>query len=268
VSSPGNEPGGGLLAGKVVVCTGAGSGIGRAVVSAMLAEGARVAALEVAPEKCAGLRQMGEGITVLEGDATTVGANQELVDAATDRWGRLDVAVTFVGLFDLYTALVDIPSQRLEAAYRELFDRNVLSPLMTARAALPALREQRGSIIFTLSSSSFAPGRGGALYVASKFALRGALIQLAHDAAPDVRVNGVAPGGTIGTDLRGPSALGLAERRLDDRPGRADELRQRTPLQMALEPADHAGCYLFLASDRARHLTGEIIRSDGGLGVR
>ena len=78
--------------------------------------------------------------------------------------------------------------------------------------------------MFTLSSSSFYAGRGGALYVSSKFALRGAVVQLAREVAPDVRVNGVAPGGTVGTDLRGPRSLGLDDHRLDDRPGRAEQL--------------------------------------------
>jgi NAD(P)-dependent dehydrogenase (short-subunit alcohol dehydrogenase family) len=104
--------------------------------------------------------------------------------------------------------------------------------------------------------------------VATKFALRGVVAQLAHELAPEVRVNGVAPGGTLDTDLRGPRSLGLAERRLADRPGRREELEARTPLGIALEPADHASAYLWLASDGARGVTGEVIRSDGGLAVR
>jgi 2,3-dihydroxy-2,3-dihydrophenylpropionate dehydrogenase len=83
-----------------------------------------------------------------------------------------------------------------------------------------------------------------------------------------VRVNGVAPGGTVATDLRGPRSLGLDGVRLDDRPGRAEQLEARTPLGVALTASDHAGAYVFLASDAARGMTGEIVRSDGGLGVR
>lgn len=122
--------------------------------------------------------------------------------------------------------------------------------------------------MFTLSSSSFYAGRGGALYVSTKFALRGAVVQLAREVAPEVRVNGVAPGGTVGTDLRGPRSLGLDGQRLDDRPGRAEQLAERTPLHVALTAADHAAAYVFLLSDQARGMTGEILRSDGGLGVR
>jgi NAD(P)-dependent dehydrogenase (short-subunit alcohol dehydrogenase family) len=103
--------------------------------------------------------------------------------------------------------------------------------------------------------------------VASKFALRGVVTQLAHEEAPRVRVNGVAPGGTLDTDLRGAASLGAAER-LDDRPGRRAQLEARTPLHLALTPADHAAAYLYLASDGARGVTGEVLRSDGGLGAR
>jgi len=106
------------------------------------------------------------------------------------------------------------------------------------------------------------------LYVASKFAARGCVIALAHELAPQVRVNGVAPGGTLGTELTGPGGIGLAGRLLDDVPGRAEDLSRRTPLRVALTGADHAGSYVFLASDRARGITGTIVGSDGGAGIR
>jgi NAD(P)-dependent dehydrogenase (short-subunit alcohol dehydrogenase family) len=108
---------------------------------------------------------------------------------------------------------------------------------------------------------------GGSLYVASKFALRGLVIRLGHELAPEIRVNGVAPGGTLATDMRGLRTLGLQERSLGATPGREADLRARTPLQVALTPADHAGAYVFLASDRARGITGQIVSSDGGVAV-
>jgi NAD(P)-dependent dehydrogenase (short-subunit alcohol dehydrogenase family) len=257
-----------LLERKVLACTGGGSGIGRAAVEAFVAEGGRVALLELDTDKVRQMSALGDEVIAVAGDATTPAANHALVETALDRWGRIDAVVTFVGVFDLYTAQHDLPDEQFDAAFTEIFDLNVRSPLLTARAALPALRESRGSITFTLSSSSFYAGRGGALYVGSKFALRGVLVELAHELAPEVRVNGVAPGGTVGTDLRGPHSLGLDEQRLADRPGRDEQLQARTPLRVALRPADHAGAYVFLASDRSRGMTGEILRSDGGLGVR
>ena len=258
----------GVLAGKVIVCTGGGSGIGRAAVEAFVAAGAGVAVLERDAAKCEALAVLGDDVLAVAGDATSAAGNEQVVAAALTRWGRIDAAVTFVGVFDLYTPLADIPDDRFAAAFDEIYALNVRSPLLTARAALPALRSAKGSIVFTLSSSSFYAGRGGALYVSSKFALRGAVLQLAREVAPDVRVNGVAPGGTVGTDLRGPASLGLDDQRLDDRPGRVEQLRERTPLHVALTGADHAASYVFLVSDQARGMTGEVLRSDGGLGVR
>jgi NAD(P)-dependent dehydrogenase (short-subunit alcohol dehydrogenase family) len=252
--------------GRVALVTGGGSGIGRAVVDALLAGGARAGVLELDPAKCRALD--GGDLVVVEGDATRPEPNERLVAELLERWGRIDVAMTFVGVFDLYLPLDEIPADHFDAAFDELFSVNVKSALATARAVVPALRRSRGSLVLTLSSSSFGPGRGGTLYVATKFALRGVVAQLAHELAPDVRVNGVAPGGTLDTDLRGPRSLGLAGRRLAERPGRREELEARTPLGIALVPADHAGAYLWLASDAARGVTGEVIRTDGGLAVR
>jgi 2,3-dihydroxy-2,3-dihydrophenylpropionate dehydrogenase len=90
---------------------------------------------------------------------------------------------------------------------------------------------------------------------------------LADELAPQIRVNGVAPGGTVNTDLRGLASLGQDGSRLDDTPDRARELAARTPLDVALSGKDHAWSYVFLASDRSRGITGEIVRPDGGFGL-
>ena len=256
----------GWLNGKVVICTGGGSGIGRAAVAAFVGEGAQVAVLELDGAKCDRLSEL--GVVAIKGDATDAGDNAALVQAAIEKWGRVDGCVSFVGIFDLYTPLLEIPEERFAAAFDEVFHVNVLSPLLTARATAKALQDTGGSLVLTLSSSSFYAGRGGPLYVGSKHALRGVVTQLAHELAPKVRVNGVAPGGTLATDLRGPSSLGLAGERLADRPGRKEQLKARTPLHVALTGDDHTGAYVYLLSNRARGVTGEIIRSDGGIGVR
>jgi NAD(P)-dependent dehydrogenase (short-subunit alcohol dehydrogenase family) len=121
--------------------------------------------------------------------------------------------------------------------------------------------------VLTGSASSFYPGRGGVLYVASKFAVRGLVAALAYELAPHIRVNGVAPGGTVNTDLRGAASMGLDGVRLDDNPDRARELAERTPLRVALSGADQAWSFVFLASDRSRGITGETIRPDGGFAL-
>lgn len=265
---PSPAAGAGRLHGRVMVCAGGGSGIGLATVQAFLAEGASVGVLELDADKAGKLEELGERVFAIAGDATSAQACDALVARAAERWGRIDTAISFVGIFDHYTALPDIPAHAFDAAFEEVFAVNVKSALILARAAIAELARQRGSLLLTLSTSSFHPGRGGVLYVGSKFALRGVIVQLAHELAPAVRVNGVAPGGTVGTDLRGADALGQADLRLDARPGRPAELEARTPLRVALTPADHAGGYVYLASDEARGITGEIIRSDGGIGVR
>jgi NAD(P)-dependent dehydrogenase (short-subunit alcohol dehydrogenase family) len=173
-----------------------------------------------------------------------------------------------VGIFDFYRGLADIDDDQLDAAFDEIFAVNVKSQLVSVRAALPELRAAGGSVVLTVSTSGFYPGRGGVLYVASKFAVRGCVIALAHELAPEVRVNGVAPGGTLGTELTGPRSLGLAGHVLGAAPGREQDLRRRTPLQVALTGEDHAGSYVFLASDRARGITGTVVHPDGGIGVK
>jgi NAD(P)-dependent dehydrogenase (short-subunit alcohol dehydrogenase family) len=256
----------GWLDGKAALVVGGGSGVGLGVVEAFMEEGAAVCVLELSPDKCGDLE--GLGVRAVQGDATSVADGTRAVDEALGAFGRLDALVVSVGIFDYYSRLEDIEADRLAAAFDEAFHVNVLSHLVTAQAAMPSLRAAHGSITFTLSTSSFYPGRGGALYVGSKFALRGLVTQLAHELAPDIRVNGVAPGGTLSTDMRGLRTLGMDERRLGDAPDRAAELSARTPLKVALAPADHAGAYVLLASERARGITGTIINSDGGIGVR
>lgn len=257
----------GWLAGKRALIVGGGSGIGRAVVDAFLSEGATVGVLEISVDKCRALETELPGIVAVNGDAATAEANNRAVAAVVEREGGLDVLVNCVGIFDFYTKLADIDAGDLDAAFDEMFSINVKSHLHSVKAAESALRESAGTVVLTESTSSYYPGRGGTLYVASKFAVRGLVTTLAYEMSPEIRVNGVAPGGTLSTDLRGLSTLGITERRLDG-PNRAAALAARTPLQVALSGADHAWSYVFLASDRARGITGRVVHSDGGMGIK
>jgi NAD(P)-dependent dehydrogenase (short-subunit alcohol dehydrogenase family) len=205
---------------------------------------------------------------VVEGDATTRSANEKAVEAAVDAFGGLDILVNCVGVFDYYKGLGELDADVLDDAFDEMFSINVKSHVHSVKAALPALREAKGTIVLTESTSAYHPGRGGILYVSSKFAVRGLVTSLAYELAPDIRVNAVAPGGTLGTDLRGLDSLGLAGRSLGDTPGRADELAARVPLRTALSATDHAWSYVFLASDRSRGITGRAVHPDGGIGVK
>ncbi|HCA84091.1 MAG TPA: 3-(cis-5,6-dihydroxycyclohexa-1,3-dien-1-yl)propanoate dehydrogenase [Streptomyces sp.] len=259
----------GWLEGSRALVVGAGSGIGRAVVDAYLAEGASVAVLEKDADKSKALAEARPEVPVTVGDATTREANEQAVAAAVDAFGGLDILVNCVGIFDFYQGVGDLDADRIDDGFAEMFSVNVKSHLHSVKAALPALQEsERASIILCESTSAYYPGRGGVLYVASKFAVRGMVTSLAHELAPKVRVNGVAPGGTLNTDLRGLDSLGLKQKRLDDTPGREAELAARVPLQVALSGEDHAWSFVFLASERSRGITGDVVHPDGGIAVK
>lgn len=259
----------GWLAGRRALVVGAGSGIGRAVVDAFLAEGADVAVLEKDEAKSAALRERFPGMPVVSGDASVRADCEAAVRAALDAHGGLDVLVSCAGIFDYYRGLSDLDAGLLDEAFEEMFTVNVKTHLHAVKAALPALRESgSGSVILTESTSAYYPGRGGVLYVSSKYAVRGLVTALAHELAPGIRVNGVAPGGTLSTDLRGLASLGLGERSLGAAPGREAELAGRVPLKVALSGADHAWSYVFLASHRSRGITGDVVHSDGGMAAK
>ena len=256
------------LEGRRALVVGAGSGIGRAVVDAFLTEGAQVAVLEKDEDKCTILGKELPDVTLTVGDATTRSANDEAVSRAVEAFDGLDILVNCVGVFDFYRGIADLDADKIDDAFAEVFSINVKSHLHSVKAALPALRQTHGAIVLTESTSAYYPGRGGVLYVPSKFAVRGLVTALAHELAPEVRVNGVAPGGTLNTDLRGLHSLGLRDTRLDDTPNRETELAARVPLQVALTGEDHAWSYVFLASERARGVTGDVIHPDGGIAVK
>jgi NAD(P)-dependent dehydrogenase (short-subunit alcohol dehydrogenase family) len=258
----------GWLAGKRALIVGAGSGIGRAVVDAYLEEGAQVGVLERDDVKCEKLHSELPDIVVTEGDATRFSDNASAVTATAEAFGGVDTLVNCVGIFDFYRGIRDIPADKLGDAFIEMYTTNVLSHLQSVKAALPELEKHAGaSIVLAESASSFYPGRGGVLYVSSKFAIRGLVATLAYELAPHVRVNGVAPGGTLNTDLRGLASLGSTANRLDDNPDRARDLAARTPLNVALTGADHAWSFVFFASDRSRGITGDATHPDGGFGI-
>lgn len=259
---------GGWLEGKVAVVTGGSSGIGRAIVERFVAEGARVCVVGRSPDKLDAVqRALGERVVTLQADVTRYDDNQRAVDLAVRTFGKLDVFVGNAGIFDCFASLARMTPQQMDRAFDEIFAVNVKACLFGAKAALPALLESRGNLIFSVSNAGFYPDGGGPIYTASKHALVGLVRQLAFELAPTIRVNGVAPGGTV-ADLRGPPSLDdlCAQRPLGE--ARSALIRQRNPLGIVQQPEDHAGAYLLLASDQARAITGTVIESDGGIGVR
>jgi len=255
----------GPLRGMSMLVTGGGSGIGRAVTGAYVAAGAHVTVLERDPAAAEQLvRAWPEPIRVITGDATDPDAIERAVTVASAEGRGLDQLTCCVGVFDFYAPVPDLEPRRLAAAAGEIWETNVLSALLAVNRAYPLLRAAGGSVTLTLSEAAFGGHGGGVLYGSSKWALRGVVAHLSADLAPEVRVNGVAPGGTSGTRLRGLGALGQ-QQTADTVPGRSERIKAGTLLQIVPEPSDHAGAYVFLADSAAsRVCTGVIINTDGG----
>lgn len=257
------------LKNSVMLITGGGSGLGRALVERFLREGARVAVLESSAARTESLRaDFGEDVEAIIGDVTRYADNARAVERTVARFGRLDTFIANAGVFDFFQALSQYEGGQLAAGFDELFAVNVKGGLLGARAALPELVKTRGSMIFTISNAGFYPGGGGPIYTASKHALVGVVKQLAHELAPKVRVNGVAPGG-MKTNLSGLQATGTGAQSLADIAELDQMLRDCTPLQLAPKPEDYCGPYVLLASAAdAGPITGVIISTDGGFGAR
>jgi NAD(P)-dependent dehydrogenase (short-subunit alcohol dehydrogenase family) len=259
----------GWLDGQVALVTGGGSGIGRAVVARYTEEGARVGIMERVATRAAELQsEFGDKVVGIAGDAASFADNQRAVAETVRAFGRLDVFVGNAGVFDNYLSLADFPEQDLSAAYDELFGVNVKGCVFGAKAALPELLKTDGSMVFTASVAGSNSGGGGSLYTASKHAVVGLIRQLAAELGPRIRVNGVAPGGTI-TDLRGLLVLRQDDRSHFADPSIEERLRANNPLQIALAPGDLAGAYVFLSSrTNARGITGTILTVDAGATLR
>jgi len=258
----------GALSDEVVLVTGGASGLGRAIVDRFLEEGARLFVLDRTPDRLADLaRANPDRLAVLGGDVRAIADNQRAVETCLARFGRLDCAIGNAGIWDYSTSLDALPADRIDAAFDELFHINVKGYLNLAKAAMPALVRSSGALIFTVSNAGFDPAGGGPLYTASKHAVVGLIRQLAYELAPSVRVNGVAPG-PIETDLRGPDALGLADRSIGG-VGLSAVASPNIPLGQVPATADYAGGYVFLASRRdSRPATGGVLSLDSGIAVR
>jgi NAD(P)-dependent dehydrogenase (short-subunit alcohol dehydrogenase family) len=245
----------GWLDGQVALITGGGSGIGRAVVARFIEEGARVGVME---------RVATRGDELRREFGNMLADNKRAVAETVRAFGRLDALVGNAGIFDVYASVEELPEEQLSRAFDELFAVNVKGLMFSARAAMAELRKTKGAMVFTASVAGLNSGGGGAIYTASKHAVVGLVRELAVELAPDIRVNGVAPGGTL-TDLRGLQSLGNDDRSQFSAPDMAERLRAGNPLHIALEPADLAGAYLFLAARRdARGITGQILTVDAG----
>jgi 2,3-dihydroxy-2,3-dihydrophenylpropionate dehydrogenase/cis-2,3-dihydrobiphenyl-2,3-diol dehydrogenase len=245
------------LDGQSTLITGGASGLGLAIVERFLAEGAHVTVLDRNAEGLERLTaRMGTVVETVTGDVRSLTDNRRAVDAAVARFGKLDTLVANAGIWDFNVPLVDLPDDRIDEAFDEIFGILVKGYLLGAKAAIPALVRARGSMVFTLSNAAFYPGGGVGL-----------VRELAYELAPHVRVNGVAPG-LIPSDMRGARALGQDQRSVAatfPAPGSPFS----APLARVPHTDEYASSYVLLASAKdAATITGVVINADSGLGVR
>lgn len=261
----------GWLEDDVALITGAGSGLGRALVDRFVEEGAKVVAVDRAPERLAEVENdHGSAVLGVTADVTRGEANENAVAECLDRFGRLDTFVGNAGIFDYGASVVNTPMSGLDTSFDEVFAINVKAHLLGVKAAAEALLESSGSVLMTASMGSWHAGVGGVIYTASKHAVVGLVRQLAYELAPKVRVNGVAPG-FMKTDIRGPQALGMDETTTSSIPDLDLEqiAKATTPLGFLPRPEHYTGHFVQLASRvNSAATTGVVVECDGGIGVR
>jgi 3-oxoacyl-[acyl-carrier protein] reductase len=241
--------------GRNVLVTGGAYGIGRAIVEALAARGAKIAFSYLTSADDARSLEAKTGAIGLRADLTQPEGASGLVEAAAARIGPIDTLVANAGGIIRRSPLVDCDL----ALWNDAFALNVTSTFLACKAVLPAMIAARRGVIITMSS--LAGHNGGGVNAVHYGTAKGALLAftkgLAREVGPfGVRVNGVAPGliATRFHDIHSTQA------------GRADTVAQ-TPLRREGAAEDVAGAVAFLASEQAAFVTAEIVEVNGGLGL-
>ena len=243
-----------MLKGKVAVVTGGTRGIGYAIVELFLRNGASVALLgsrqETVDKALAKLREVNADYPVIgmAPDLTDYAAVEATMAAVKEKFGRIDILVNNAGISARDPLLQYKPED-----FEHIMDVNVTAVFNCCRAVAPIMKEQGGgSIINTSSMVSIYGQPAGVGYPTSKFAVNGLTKSLARELGrSNIRVNAVAPGVTR-TDM----LVALPKEVLD-------RVSAPIPLGRVGEPEEVANCFLFLASDMASYVTGEILSVDG-----
>jgi NAD(P)-dependent dehydrogenase (short-subunit alcohol dehydrogenase family) len=241
---------------SVVLITGGLTGIGRATAVAFAKEGARVvvAGRRDAEGKAleAELRGLGAEASFIKADVRHDDEVRDLVDQTVARFGRLDAAVNAAGTEGKPGPVAEQTAE----TYAAIFDTNVLGTLLSMKHELRVMQPQgSGSIINISSTYGHEGGAGASVYVGSKHAVEGMTKSAALEAASSgVRINAVAPG-PIETGMLN-RFTGTAERKA--------ALLKTVPLGRVGDPADIARAAVFLASEKASFIAGQILTVDGG----
>lgn len=240
----------------VVLITGATAGIGRATALAFAREGARLVCsgrnATAGAALVAELRELGVEAEFVAADVSNEAQVMELVERTVARFGRLDVAVNSAGTEGTPGSIVD---QTVES-YSATFDANVLGTFLGMKHQLRVMLRQRQGAVVNLSSTMGSRGNPqNPMYAASKHAIEGLTKSAALEAGrSNVRVNAVAPG---------PIDTGMLERIA----GGAEKIAAvaaAIPAGRIGTPEEVADAIVFLASDRARYISGQILAVNGG----
>lgn len=241
---------------QVVLITGALTGIGRAVAFAYAAKGARIVVSGRRDEQgdalADALRQLGAEAEFIRADVRHEPEMRDLIDRTIARFGRLDVAVNNAGTEGQPGPVTDQTAE----SYAATFDTNVLGMLLSLKHEIRVMQTQNSGSIVNVSSTYGHEGAAGAsIYAASKHAVEGMTKSVALEVAGyGIRVNAVAPG---------PTDTGMLDRFTGTEENKAF-LSSTVPLKRLGKPDEPARAILFLGSDDASFITGQILTVDGG----